>query len=682
MLLAIEGEINCLFDRVPFGSFDENADGTIRSINALQLAWLGHSRDALIGKRKFCDFLTPQSRDIYRRYFSGEGSESSMLDLPLEPLEIVLRDGSCMPISLSVMRDSQAATPWLKQRFMVLDMSETRRQISRQNISAAVFESPCGTFITDHEGNIQQVNDAFMAITGYSAGEAIGRTPRMLSSGHHDKPFYAMMWNAIKADGRWQGEIWDRRKDGEVYVEWLSICAVLDATGAVTNYVGSFIDITASKNAQDELSHMAYHDALTQLPNRRLFLDRLSQAISASRRSKLFNAIFFIDLDNFKTVNDTGGHDIGDLLLVEVARRLRHAVRAGDSVARLSGDEFGILLEDLGDQRLASADKARHLGEKVLAVLSQTYTIGQRAFHCSACIGIQLFQDENTASELLQHADLAMYQAKHAGKDCLRFFDQAMQASVTARGNLEAELHEAVAQRQFRLHFQPQVNRQGEILGAEALLRWEHPRQGLLSPAVFVPLAEETRLILPIGSWVLQTACAQLKVWAQDPIARTLQLAVNVSALQFQQEDFVPQLTALIAASEIDPRRLKLEVTESMVLDMETTVAKMTALQKCGVNFSMDDFGTGYSSLSALTRLPIEQLKIDQSFVHNIGQGVADGAIVQTIIAMAHTLDLDVIAEGVETEAQRSFLDANGCQHYQGYLFGRPVPIGEFEKLL
>ncbi|MES2949580.1 MAG: EAL domain-containing protein [Pseudomonadota bacterium] len=682
MLLAIEGEIDSLFDRVPFGSHTESADGTFLSINALVLAWLGHTREELIGKRKLSDFLTPQSQEIYRRYRSENGPPLSMADLPLEPLEIFRRDGSSMPISLSAMLGAHSASHLLNTRFMIIDMTESRLQMNGQNISAAIFESPSGTFVTDKQGTILQVNDAFTTITGFSAIEAIGQTPRMLSSGRHNLSFYEALWNSIKATGRWQGEMWNRRKNGEIYVEWLSISAVLDVSGSVTNYVGSFTDITSSKNALDLLSHMAYHDALTQLPNRRLFLDRLGQAISASRRSQFFNAIFFVDLDNFKAINDAFGHETGDLVLMEVAQRLRNAVREGDSVARLSGDEFAILLVDLDSQHLEAAAKARNLGEKILAALSQTYPVGQQDFHCSASIGLELFQDANTASELLQHADLAMYQSKKSGKNTLRFFDQTMQAALAARFSLEVELHEALDKQQFRLFFQPQVNQHRETLGAEVLLRWEHPRHGLVSPLEFIPLAEETRLILPIGAWVLETACAQLKVWEGHPVAHSIQLAVNVSPLQFHQHDFVAHVTALVAASGINPKRLKLEITESMVLDMEDTVTKMQALQKIGVNFAMDDFGTGFSSLSVLTRLPIQQLKIDQSFVRNIGLRDADGVIVQTIIAMAHTLDFEVIAEGVETEAQRAFLDKNGCKHFQGYLFSRPVPIDEFEELL
>lgn len=678
-LLAIESEIGALFDRVPFGSHTESSDGTYLSINAMELGWLGYSSHDLIGRRKFIEFLTPSSLATYLRCRQKNGLATDITDLHLS---IMRRDGTSMPISLSTMSEHHSATASLNNRWMLFDLTESHHEVSRKNIAAAVFAAPTATFITDKNGTIQEVNEAFTSITGYSAAEAIGQTPRLLNSGRHDKSFYAVMWNSVKINGRWQGEIWNRRKNGEIYVERLSISTVLDVTGDVTNYVGSFTDITSAKNAQDQLRHMAYYDALTQLPNRRLLLDRLNQAISSSRRGHFFNAILYVDLDHFKVVNDTSGHEAGDMVLNEVAQRLRHAVRNTDTVARLSGDEFAILLEGLDSDPLESAARARNLGEQVLALLAQTYKVGQAEFHCTASIGIEVFQDARSASELLQHADLAMYTSKKSGKNTLRFFDQVMQAALNVRVNLYTELFDALEQKQFKLYFQAQVDIDQKIVGAEVLLRWDHPRQGLVPPSEFIPLAEETGLILPIGNWVLKTACAQLKAWESHPSARALQVAVNVSPRQFRQDDFVAQLTKLVSASAIDPKLLKLEITESMVLDLEDTFCKMEALQKIGVNFSMDDFGTGFSSLSVLTRLPIQQLKIDQSFVRNIGVKDTDSVIIGTIVAMAHSLGFEVIAEGVETDSQRVFLEKSGCRHFQGYLFSKPVPIEEFEKLL
>lgn len=677
-LLTLEGEIAGLFDRVPFGSHTESADGTFLSINAMEKAWLGYTSAELIGKRKLFDLLTPHSQEIYRKYRPAQGAAQAITDLHLE---IMCRNGSTMPVSLSSMHGHNSTDPLLHGRLMLFDLTESRQQRNRNTISAAVFESPSGTMVTDQHAIIQQVNAAFTSITGYSAAEAIGKSSRLLRSGRHDKTFYVAMWDALKSAGHWEGEIWNRRKNGEPYVEWLSISTVMDITGMVTNYVGSFTDITNERNARDELSHMAYHDYLTQLPNRRLLLDRLSQAISNSRRSHLFNAILYVDLDNFKVINDSSGHEAGDTVLAEVAQRLRHAVREGDSVARLSGDEFAILLEGLDADRMISADRAQGLGEKILTVLSQRYTVGPREFHCTASIGIELFRDEASASDLLQRADMAMYHSKNSGKNTLRFFDSAMQAALTERVGLEYALRDALDRQQFRLYYQPQVNQFKQITGAEVLLRWEHPQRGLVSPAEFIPLAEQTGLIVPIGTWVLKTACAQLKEWERHPTARLLRLAVNVSALQFKQDDFVAQLIEIVRQSDINPKLLKLEITESMLLDVEDTLRKMQELQKIGVLFSMDDFGTGFSSLSVLTRLPIDQLKIDQSFVRNIGIRDTDGVIIQTIIAMAQTLGFEVNAEGVETEVQRDFLLGNQCHAFQGYLSGRPVPLHEFEKM-
>lgn len=678
-LSAIELEISGLFDRVPFGSHTEAADGTFLSVNALELAWLGYASAELIGKRKLIDFLTPHSREIYLRYRPQHGAALSISNLHLE---IVRRNGTSMPVTLSSLLEQNSKVPLLNNRFMLFDLSEMHKADGGQAISTAVFDSLSGMCITNHDGIIQQVNAAFTTITGYSAAEAIGQSPRILSSGHHGKTFYEALWDSVLTTGRWQGEIWNRRKNGEIYVEWLSISTVVDMTGSATHYVGSFTDITAARNVQSQLSHMAYYDGLTQLSNRRLFLDRLSQTLSNSRRSHLFNAILYLDLDGFKAVNDTCGHDAGDLVLIEVAQRLRHAVREGDGVARLSGDEFAILLENLDADRLEAATKARQLGEKILTLLSQKHTVGTRHFYCTASIGVELFKDADSASELLRHADLAMYQSKSAGRNTLKFFDQTMQDAIDARANLEADLRKALEEHQLRLHFQPQFNHQGALIGVEALLRWQHPERGLIHPLEFAPLAEETRLSLPIGSWVFKTACEQLKTWERHPVASRIQLAVNVSPLQFHQNDFVAQLAALVAASAINPHRLTLEITEGMILHIDDAVSKMAALAEMGVRFSIDDFGTGLSSLLVLSKLPLAQLKIDQSFVQNMECSARDGVIVQTITAMAHTLGLEVIADGVETQDQRAFLEKNGCKNFQGHLFSQALPIEALEKLL
>ncbi len=395
-------------------------------------------------------------------------------------------------------------------------------------------------------------------------------------------------------------------------------------------------------------------------------------------------ALLFIDLDNFKTLNDTLGHDTGDLLLKQIADRLTACVREGDTVARFGGDEFVVMLEDLGEQDLEAAAVAETIGKKILAVLNQPYQLDTHIYHTSCSIGATLFNNHKVSiDELLKQADIALYQAKSAGRNALCFFDSQMQVSISNRMALENELRLALATQQFQLYYQIQVDSAGRALGAEALIRWLHPEMGLVSPSEFIPLAEDTGLILPIGQWVLETACAQLASWKADPATRDLTISINVSAKQYRQADFVAQVRDVVQKHAFNPMLLKLELTESLLLsNVEDTITKMTELKKIGIQFSLDDFGTGYSSLQYLKRLPLDQLKIDQSFVRDIFFDSSDQAIVRTIIAMAQSLNLDVIAEGVETEEQRQLLQDKGCVNYQGYLFSKPVPVDQFQALL
>jgi diguanylate cyclase (GGDEF)-like protein/PAS domain S-box-containing protein len=565
-----------------------------------------------------------------------------------------------------------------------LDITASKQAEADLRIAATAFESQESIMITDANSVIVRVNKAFTGTTGYTAEEAVGQNPRMLKSGRHNADFYRIMWDTISRTGTWQGEIWDRHKNGEIHPKWLTISAVKGDDGVVTHYVGSHIDITERKAAEDKIQYLAFYDPLTLLPNRRLLMDRLQQALVSSARIGRKGALLIIDLDNFKTLNDTLGHGIGDLLLQQAAQRLASCVREGDTVARLGGDEFVVMLENLSEQPFEAAAQTEAIGEKILATLSQPYHLETHEYHGTASIGAILFNDHQVSiEELMKQADIAMYQAKKAGRNALRFFDPQMQASITARVSLEGELHKALEKQQFRLYYQIQVDSSHRSLGAEALIRWLHPERGIVLPLEFIPLAEETGLILPIGLWVLETACAQIKAWQQASQTRDLVLAVNVSAKQFRQADFVAQVQAAVQRHAINPMLLKLELTESMLLeDIEDTIATMNALNEIGIQFSLDDFGTGYSSLQYLKRLPLDQLKIDQSFVRDIATDSSDIAIVRTIVAIARSLDMAVIAEGVETEDQRQLLLKNGCPNYQGFLFGKPVPIEQFEALL
>ncbi len=469
-----------------------------------------------------------------------------------------------------------------------------------------------------------------------------------------------------------------------MFPEWLTITAVKNESGTVTHYISTHFDITERKKAEDKINELAFYDQLTGLPNRTLLQDRLKLAMIASTRHKHHGAVMLIDLDNFKTLNDTLGHDMGDLLLKQIAERLNACLHAEETVARLGGDEFVVILTGLDAMKSNAAGQAESVAERVLQALNQTYQLKEVSFNSTPSIGITLFQGQHvTAEELMKQADLAMYQAKDMGGNSIHFFDPAMQTVVVERSVLEAGLRRAIKENQFELYYQPQVTIDGMITGAEALLRWHHSERGIVPPSKFIPLAEETRLILPMGIWVLEAACARLASWAGRSSLADLSLAVNVSAHQFRQADFVEQVIAIIEKTGANPARLKIELTESlMVQNIEDIIDKMRKLKALGVGFSLDDFGTGYSSLSYLKRMPLDQLKIDQSFVRDVLTDANDAAIAGTIVKLAESLGLQVTAEGVETDEQREFLIRIGCHAYQGFLFSHPLPAEDFERLV
>lgn len=568
-------------------------------------------------------------------------------------------------------------------RFVVLsrDISDRKKAEQELHIAATAFNSQEGMIITDTDHKILRVNNAFSDVTGYSAEEVVNKKPSLLSSGRHDRDFYTNMMSDLEENRYWQGEIWNKRKNGEIYPEWLTITAVTDDQEKVTNYVAAFMDITQRKQAEADIHNLAFYDSLTGLPNRRLLLDRLKQSLMLRKRRPQLGALMFIDLDNFKTLNDTRGHDVGDSLLVEVAKRLRSCVREVDTVARLGGDEFIIILEELNQDYQQAALDAELVAEKVVAALNKPYRLKQGDYHGTASIGLSLFDHrDKSAKDLLKRADVAMYQAKESGRNTLRFFDPKIQQELYLQAEIETELRRALTEDQLELYFQVQTQH-GETTGAEVLLRWNHPLKGMIPPAKFIPLAEQTGLIVQVGTWVLENACQQLTHWANDPELNKLTLSVNVSAHQFSASDFVTTVERILQETGANPNLLKFELTESAVLiDVESTADKMMQLKKLGIHFAIDDFGTGYSSLFHLKHLPVDQLKIDRSFVRNITDDPDDLAIVQAIIAMAHNLGISVIAEGVETEAQKACLQRRNCNSFQGYLFSRPVPRALFEE--
>jgi diguanylate cyclase (GGDEF)-like protein/PAS domain S-box-containing protein len=554
-------------------------------------------------------------------------------------------------------------------------------------LSTSIYQTNAdGIIVTDESNLIVDVNPAFTNITGYTLNEVIGKNPRILQSGHHDEEFYRKMWQAIQNDGYWQGEIWDKRKDGGIFVKLAYINVLRRSDGSVYRYVEQFSDITEKKQKDDLIYWQANYDQLTSLPNRRLLNDRLGQTIASNKRNGRYGALLFIDLDKFKTINDTLGHEYGDKLLVDVAKRLKLCVRDVDSVARLGGDEFVVLLESLSVDTENASQEAAQIAEKMRASLASPYLLDQIECHTSPSIGVYLFSgnNEESAEEIIKRADIAMYQAKDSGRNTVRFFDPFMQQSVEIRASLEADLRRAIPEKQFQLFYQIQLDTNLRPFGAEALIRWKHPKRGMVLPAQFIPFSEESSLILEIGNWVLDTSCQQIAAWSNHELTRNLELAINISAKQFKQPDFVNQVTAMIRKHHIEPSRLKLELTESVALEnVDLVVAKMNELRNVlGVTLSLDDFGTGYSSLSNLKRLPIHQVKIDKSFIRDIASDASDVVMIKTIIDMSKNFGLSVIAEGVETEAQLTFLKENGCMAFQGYLFSNPVPIEQFDALL
>jgi len=567
----------------------------------------------------------------------------------------------------------------------VRDISERLQAQEDLRIASKVFESWEGMTVTDAQNRILRVNSAFTRITGYAASEVIGQTPKLLQSGRHGPEFYRTMRHALATEGFWQGEVWNRRKSGEIYPQLLTISTVKNAAGDTTHYVGIFLDQSSQKAAEQQIEHLAFYDPLTGLANRRLLLDRMAQAQAASLRHARHNALLLVDLDEFKLLNDSLGHEAGDAILQQLAQRVRHCQRDGDTAARCGGDEFALMLEDLSEDPLEAAAQAEEVAEKMRTELALPCILPDREHRTTCSFGVALFggAGASQADSPLKQAEVAMFQAKQAGRNSIRFFEPRMQEAVSNRAALEVELRQAIDTGQLLLYYQPQVSGDGRTCGVEALVRWQHPKRGMVSPADFIPLAEETGLILPLGQWVLEQACRQLAAWQGQPATAALSVAVNVSARQFHHPQFVDVVRAALRSSGANARLLKLELTESMLVqDVDTLVAKMNALRALGVCFALDDFGTGYSSLAYLKRLPLNQLKIDQGFVHNLLTDANDVAIAKMVVALAQSLNLSVIAEGVEHPAQRDCLAHLGCYQYQGYLFGRPMSVQSLEAML
>ena len=680
--------LSAVIDGARIGTWEWNIQTGEAVFNERWASMLGYTLDELLPHNVDCwrNLMHPddvaQAEALLAQHFSGRQSDFEM------QCRMRHKDGHWVWVNTR-----GRVTTWTPEGLPCLmfgthiDISAKQQaRISLQeqaDYTQAVLDNIVDGLITiDQRGLIASFNPAAEQIFGYTTAEVVGHNVKMLMPSPHREAHDGYLRDYVdNGHSRVIGigrELRGQHKSGRLFPIELAVSQI--TRGGVPMFVGLVRDITRRKAAEQEIERLAFYDPLTQLPNRRLLMDRLQHAMSTSKRNGQYGALLFMDLDNFKNLNDTAGHAVGDQLLQQVAERLVSTLREGDTIARLGGDEFVVILEGLHEDAEHAATRAEGVVEKIHQVLSQRYRLGDRDYLNSPSIGVTLFIDhEHSLDDLLKQADLAMYQAKSAGRNTFRFFDPQMQARLMARTQLEADLRTAVSESQFQLFFQPQVDQLGHTTGAEALLRWPHPQRGMVPPNQFIPVAEEMGLIVPIGLWVLETACQVLLDWARAPETADLTLAINISARQFRQADFVDQVKAVLARTGARPERLKLELTESMLVsNVADIIAKMSALKDIGVSFSLDDFGTGYSSLSYLKRLPLDQLKIDQSFVREICSSPNDEAIARTIVALGHSMGMAVIAEGVESEDQRAKLGSIGCLAYQGYLFGRPVPLSEW----
>ncbi|MDD5385241.1 MAG: EAL domain-containing protein [Gallionella sp.] len=678
-----------ILDTSSVAIFLVDKEGRITRANQRMAKMFGYSLDALPGS-EYVTLVHPEEREI------GQQNMLALLASAIPSVDLDRRywrtDHTEFWGHITMNRFYDAQSEGFFLIGVIADITERKQaedmlRKSEESLRESHIIAGLGSYILDISIGRWKSSDVLDQLFGID--EAYARSTEGWSAliNPEDRP---MMVDYLRNEVLGQGRPFDKEyriiRHNDQAERWVHGLGKLefDAQGHPLIMRGTIQDITSRKKAENEINNLAFYDPLTHLPNRRLLLDRLKQALASSARSGRKGALLFIDLDNFKTLNDTLGHDIGDLLLQHVAQRLESCVREGDTIARLGGDEFLVMLEDLSKDSLEAAAQTEAVGEKILTSLNRPYQLATHEYRNTPSIGATLFSDhQQSIDELMKQSDIAMYQAKKAGRNTLRFFDPQMQDTINARAALEDELRKALELQQLQLYYQIQVDSSYRPLGAEALIRWIHPERGMVPPAQFIPLAEETGLILPIGQWVLETACAQIKVWQQDALTRNLVLAVNVSAKQFCQADFVAQVQATVQRHAINPMLLKLELTESMLLDnIQNIISTMNVLNEIGIQFSLDDFGTGYSSLQYLKQLPLDQLKIDQSFIRDIATDSSDKAIVRTIIAMAQSMNLNVIAEGVETEEQRQPLLSKNCTHYQGYLFSRPVPIEQFDLLL
>ncbi|MBU1664402.1 MAG: EAL domain-containing protein, partial [Gammaproteobacteria bacterium] len=667
-----EQRIRRILDTTQEGFLMTDLDNVVAEVNPAFAKLLGGRPEDFVG-RSIYDFVDAANRTI----LVTQGARRERGEQSIYEVDLTRLDGIAVPCQFSASPIADETGAKAGAFALVSDLSSRRAHEAYVRQVVAMFESTAeGVMLTDLKGHILSVNPAFTAVTGYSEAEAIGRNPSFLKSGRHTDEFYQLMWAELLATGHWQGELWDRRKNGEVYPEWLTISAVRDTNGAVQSYVGVFSDISHIKRSEAELERLAHYDPLTGLPNRILMHAQLNHALDRARRHKERVAIMVLDLDGFKTVNDSLGHPAGDLLLQTIAERLRRLLRREDTVARMGGDEFAVIVEAIGNPGL--------IAEKIIRAVSEPVELDGHSALVTASVGIALFPDDgNDTTSLLQAADMAMYASKQAGRNTSRFHHADMTRAAQQRLVIEQGLRRALDNDELEVWFQPQFDLlSGDLVGAEALVRWRSPERGLVPPNDFIPIAEETGLILPLGEWVLRQSCRHAVEWQARGLGAG-SVSVNVAGPQIERGDFFAIVQTVLEETGWPAERLELEITESFLLrNAEQAMAVVQKLSELGVKVAIDDFGTGYSSLSYLKYLRVNKLKIDQSFVRDLPGDHDDAAITRAVISLGHNLGFSVIAEGVESDAQREFLKQEGCDQAQGYFYSRPLPAAEFENFL
>lgn len=664
-----------LYDFAPAGYLTLNPGGTILEANLTFAGMLSTGRQELI-KRPLSTFISPQDQDSYYLFLHKQ-KKSKVADT----LELRFQVGNkkefwagleCRPIL-------DEEDELLHFYLIITDISKRKNAEIRLRQAAVVVDNSAeAVLITDTDNRIISVNQAFTDITGYTQQEVEGDNPSILKSFRHDAEFYATMWQTVNQNGRWQGEIWDRRKNGEIFPAWQTITRVLGESGELTNYVSVFSDISTIKQSQAKLDFLAHHDPLTSLPNRILFTDRLSQALRHARREQHKVAVLFVDLDRFKNINDSLGHPVGDKLIQLAGQRIKGVLRDEDTVARLGGDEFIIAMKELYDNQSVAI-----VANKLVESFQQPFHVDEHELHVSLSMGISFYpQDGEDGETLIKNADAAMYRAKEDGRNKYHFYTEELTTTVFERLAMETALRHALEHDEMEVCYQPQYQVQsGEMIGVEALLRWHHPQKGLLGPSDFIALAEECGLILPLGELALRKACSQMQQWLQRG-AGLQHVSVNVSAIQLQRGDFVETVKTVLAETGLATRHLELEITESVIMQEEGCgMETLNQLQSLGISLTIDDFGTGFSSLSYLKRLPVNKLKIDRSFVCDMPGDLNDVAITRAIVALSKTLQFSVIAEGVETQEQLSLLESLGCDEVQGHYFSHAVSADSFGAL-